>query len=324
MTSGLYKWSTTAGSNASADSSINWQEGQAPSSVNDSARAMMARLAEWRNDTSGNMLYTTGTLTAYVVASNQVFDSLADMSGQMIAFNPHVTNGTPVTLNVDGLGAKPLRFGPTLTTPLELQTGVLIQGTPYLATYNNGDGAWYLQGGFNDPYGVPIGGLLPYIGWASTPNSAFVFPYGQAISRTGYAKLFAMVNTQYGGGNGSTTFNVPDLRGRAVFGLDNLGGSAANLITAAGGNFDGTVTGGTGGGQNQTLTTAQVPNGAPQSSGTAAISVNTGSGTSGVQSGGSFQVYDVSRYATITVSGSGGPHPIMPPAITLPYILRVI
>ena len=40
----LYKWSQTAASNATADPdpSINWQEGQAPSSVNDSARAMMA------------------------------------------------------------------------------------------------------------------------------------------------------------------------------------------------------------------------------------------------------------------------------------------
>src|ERR1019366_7073521 len=281
------------------------QEGQAPSSVNDSARAMMARLAEWRNDTSGNMVYTTGTLTAYVVASNQVFDSLADMSGQMIAFNPHVTNGTPVTLNVDGLGAKPLRFGPTLTTPLELQTGVLIQGTPYLATYNNGDGSWYLQVGFNDPYGVPIGGLLPYIGWLSTPNSAFVFPYGQAISRTGYAKLFAMVSTQYGPGNGSTTFNIPDLRGRAVFGNDNMGGSAANLITVAGGNFDGTSPGGIGGGQNQTLTQAQLPAVAPTFTGNAQSVGNAWTAVGGptqVSTGSGIQL----NQAAVTVSTPSG------------------
>src|SRR5438309_115085 len=41
----LYKWSQTAANNATADSSINWQEGQAPSSVNDSGRAMMASIA---------------------------------------------------------------------------------------------------------------------------------------------------------------------------------------------------------------------------------------------------------------------------------------
>ncbi len=40
----LYKWSQTASSDATADSTINWAEGQAPSSVSDSARAMMVQV----------------------------------------------------------------------------------------------------------------------------------------------------------------------------------------------------------------------------------------------------------------------------------------
>jgi hypothetical protein len=44
-TSAMYQWSTTAGTNATADPSINWAEGMSPSSINDSARAMMAVLA---------------------------------------------------------------------------------------------------------------------------------------------------------------------------------------------------------------------------------------------------------------------------------------
>ena len=43
-----YLWSRTAASNSTADSNVNWAEGQAPSSVNDSARAMMASLAGYR------------------------------------------------------------------------------------------------------------------------------------------------------------------------------------------------------------------------------------------------------------------------------------
>ncbi|WP_157639441.1 tail fiber domain-containing protein [Burkholderia ubonensis] len=43
----LWQWSITAANNATADPSINWQEGQAPSTVNDSARAMMAAIATW-------------------------------------------------------------------------------------------------------------------------------------------------------------------------------------------------------------------------------------------------------------------------------------
>jgi len=45
----FWKWSRTASSNATADNTVNWAEGMAPSAVNDSARAMMARLAEWRD-----------------------------------------------------------------------------------------------------------------------------------------------------------------------------------------------------------------------------------------------------------------------------------
>jgi microcystin-dependent protein len=80
---------------------------------------------------------------------------------------------------------------------------------------------------------IPIGGLLTYIG-VSAPNSAFVLPFGQAISRTTYATLFALTGTTFGPGDGSTTFNVPDLRGRAVCGQDNMGGSAAERITVVG------------------------------------------------------------------------------------------
>jgi microcystin-dependent protein len=322
----FWKWSRTASSNATADSTINWAEGMAPSAVNDSARAMMARLAEWRDDVSGTIT-TAGTSTAYTLASNQGFDNLADMNGAMIAFVPHATNGATVTLNVDGLGNKPLRFGPSL----DLQSGVLIQGTPYVVSYNNSDGAFYLQGGFANPYGIPLGGLMPYIG-LSAPNSAFVLPFGQAISRTTYATLFSLISTTFGAGDGSTTFNVPDLRGRGVFGQDNMGGSAAGRITVAGGNFDGTVLGNTGGAQNHTLTTAEMPvhsHGVTDPS--HAHSYNTTGGTqaqfaaSGPTAGFTGSTTGIaSTGISINNAGSGNAHTVLSPAIVLPYILRII
>ena len=113
----FWKWSRTAGTNATADGSINWAEGQSPSSVNDSARAMMAAAAKYRDDIAGAIL-TAGSSSAYTVASYQVFDTLAHLDGAMIAFTPHATSAaTPpngVTLNVDGLGAKPLRLSPSV------------------------------------------------------------------------------------------------------------------------------------------------------------------------------------------------------------------
>ena len=120
----------------------------------------------------------------------------------------------------------------------------------------NSDGAFYLQGGASNPYNIPLGGLLPYIG-SSAPNSAFALPYGQAISRTAYATLFTLVGTTFGSGDGSTTFNVPDLRGRVFAGLDNMGGSSASRLSSA---FASTAMGNTGGAQSQTIAQANIPN----------------------------------------------------------------
>jgi microcystin-dependent protein len=254
----FWKWSRTAGTNATADGSINWAEGQAPSSVNDSARAMMAAAAKFRDDIAGAIV-TGGSSSAYTVSSYQVFDTLAHLDGAMIAFAPHTTSAASppngVTLNVDGLGAKPLRLSPGV----EITDGTLVQGTPYAATYNNSDGVFYLRGFAGNPYLIPLGGLLPYIG-TTAPNSAFVLPFGQAISRTTYATLFTLVSTTFGVGDGSTTFNVPDLRGRLPSGIDNMGGSAANRITNAGSGIVGTTLGASGGAENVTLAQSALPN----------------------------------------------------------------
>ena len=221
----LYKWSQTASADATADSTINWAEGQAPSSINDSARAMMAATAKYRDDIAGAIV-TGGTATAYTVSSYEVFDALAHLNGQMIAFTPHATNAATVTLNVDSLGARPLRTAPNS----ELLAGTIIQGTPYVAVYNNADGVFYLRGFFGNPYNIPLSAGLPFFG-TTAPNSSFAFPYGQPISRITYSTLFAMIGTTYGTGDGSTTFNLPDLRGRVLAGKDDMGGSGAGRLT---------------------------------------------------------------------------------------------
>jgi microcystin-dependent protein len=250
----FFKWSKTASNNATADATINWAEGQAPSTVNDSARAMMAAAAKYRDDVAG--IATGGTSTAYTLTSNQGFDSLANMSGKMVAFIPHATNGATVTLNVDGLGAKALRSAPSV----ELPAGVLIQGTPYCAVYNNSTTEWILQGfwGAND-YSIPLGAGVSYFG-TSAPNSKFAFPSGQAISRSTYAALFALIGTTYGSGDGSTTFNLPGVGGRLLACRENMNGAGAEgRITTAGSGIDGTTLGAAGGAQSVTLDTTMIP-----------------------------------------------------------------
>jgi len=140
MPSGLHTWSQTSGSNATADSAINWAEGQAPSSVNDSARAEMAVIAKWRDDNNGS-LTTGGTSTAYTLATNTVFTSLALMDNQTLKFTMHATSGASPTLNVDGLGAKPIHSATTVSPG----TGALVAASVYSATYDNSVGEWLLH-----------------------------------------------------------------------------------------------------------------------------------------------------------------------------------
>lgn len=276
-----YLWSRTAASNATADAAVNWAEGQAPSSVNDSGRAMMASAAGFRDDIAGAIV-TGGTSTAYTVTSYQVFNSLANMSGQIIAFTPHTTNGATVTLNVDGLGAKPLRP----STGVELVAGVLVAGTPYTALYNNSDAVWYLHGFYENAYVVPVGSCIDFFG-TTAPNSAFVLPYGQAISRTTYSVLFAMFSTTYGVGDGSSTFNIPDLRGRVLAGKDDMGGTSANRLTNADDGLNGDTLGATGGGETQTLVTGNLPAYTP--TGTISLTSSNFIGSS-IYTGGSIKV----------------------------------
>jgi len=329
---GVAWWSQTAAANASADTAVNWAEGQSPSSVNDSARAEMASVKKWADDIAGATV-TSGTSTAFTLSTYQSFDTLARLNGNLVAFTPHATNGATVTLNVDGLGAKPLRSAPSV----ELPAGVLVQGTPYVALYNNSDAAFYLQSFFSNPYSVPIGALIDFSG-TTAPNSSFVLPYGQAISRTTYSTYFAMVSTTFGSGDGSTTFNVPDLRGRVVAGADGMGGSAAGRLTDAVAGID--VLGDAGGAQTRTLVTANLPAYTPSGSmsGSAVnfqfnqISTGATGGSqntvTGIVNSGGGQVMNANvTQPTFTGNAQGGtstPVVTVQPTIILNKLLRII
>jgi microcystin-dependent protein len=298
----------------------------------------MASTAAFRDDISG-AIATGGTSTAYTVTSYQVFDSLAHLNGQVVAFTPHATNGASPTLNVDSLGAKPIRA----KSGVDLQSGVLIQGTPYAALYNSSDAVFYLFGVGPDP-GIPLGASVDYWG-SSAPSSYFVFPYGQAISRTTYAALFSLIGTGYGSGDGSTTFNIPDIRGRIVAGADGMGGSLAGRLDTASG-MNGTGVGAVGGAQTKTLLTANLPAYTPSgtisgsvtslnlemrssssSGGNVANTVSQGNGGGTSVGGQNVNVNSSSISATFTGTAQGGtstPVAIIQPTIVANKLIRII
>lgn len=82
---------------------------------------------------------------------------------------------------------------------------------------------------------TPVGAIMPY-GGDSDP-AYWLICDGRAVSRTAYAELFAVIGTTYGTGDGSTTFNIPDLRGRVAvghnttYGLGVKGGEATHTLS---------------------------------------------------------------------------------------------
>lgn len=101
------------------------------------------------------------------------------------------------------------------------------------------------------------GMLMPYAG--SSAPTGWLLCYGQAISRTTYSDLYAVVGTTYGAGDGATTFNLPDLRGRVVAGKDDMGGVSADRLTNQSGGLNGDSLGAAGGSETHTLALTEMP-----------------------------------------------------------------
>lgn len=143
--SSIYDWSKTAGDNDTSDSAINWQENQIPSTVNNSARQMMGREAEFRDDISG-ALVSTNTSNAYSVTANSAFTTLAD--GRVVSFRANASNSGAATLNVNSIGSKAIRYN-SASGDAALAANMIRSGCVYVVRYSTvadgGTGAWILQ-----------------------------------------------------------------------------------------------------------------------------------------------------------------------------------
>lgn len=123
---------------------MNWQEGQSPGSVNGSARAMMAAVAKYRDDVSGNLV-TGGTATAYTLTTNQTLTALTD--GFKVRARMNATSGAAPTLNVDSLGAKAIVLDVSATA---IPTGALLTGQVYSFVYDATADGWLVGDRFGD------------------------------------------------------------------------------------------------------------------------------------------------------------------------------
>lgn len=254
---------------------------------------------------------TTGTANAQVVATTTPA-GFAKTPGQVVTatVGTGLTNTGSATLNVDATGASTINKntggGNVPLTGGELVAGAFVSfiwtGTVYLlqsqslgqlATLNIGtwlknDGSGNLtiknssvmgddgSGNFTvlPQYLPPIGCIIGFGGNTVPSGGNWVLCNGQAVSRT--LAAFSVVGINFGSGDGVTTWNVPDLRGRAPVGVD---GGVGRLTTAT---MSSQSMGGVGGLETRLLTTAMFPAYTPSGS-VSSSATSTTTGTIAVQ-----------------------------------------
>lgn len=167
----------------------------------------------------------TGTANAQVVA----LANYALNVGVPIRYVASATNTSTTTLNINATGAVAVKRVTANVGVQDLVGGEIITGQIVTVIY---DGTVYKLIAAPDRVGVSVDMRTTAV------MAGHLIEDGSCVSRTAPATLglFTAIGTTYGACDGSTTFALPDSRGRANFALDNQGGAgAANRITTAGG-----------------------------------------------------------------------------------------
>jgi len=162
--------------------------------------------------------------------------------------------------------------------------------------------------------GIPAGILAPFAG--STAPDGWLLCDGSAISRTTYSSLFAVIAATYGAGDGSTTFTLPDLRGRMALGLDNMGGTSRDIVTAATADTLGAETGE----EMHQLTEDEMPNHIHSIADMGGFPGGSTSATYGKN--GYHPNYTATQTGNSNQTGGNQPHNNMPPYMALNYLIK--
>lgn len=219
-------------------------------------------------------------------------------------------NGSMVWGTITSLDPITVSVGPQndLITDVETiieETSLEIDDRVYISYFNRKMVIVGKLGGSGNGGGVPAGSIIAWS--ANTIPENWLECNGQEVSRETYSDLFAIIGVQYGVGNGSTTFNVPDLRGRTIVG-HNASESEFNTL------------GKTGGAKTHTLTVAEMPS---HGHSIGSVISNTGSTVAG---SGSTSIFTVNTTAAISAAanGGGGAHNNLQPYRTEKYIIKAV
>lgn len=173
---------------------------------------------------------------------------------------------------------------------------------------------------------VPSGAIVVFAG--SVAPTGWLMCSGNAVSRTAYPSLFAAIGTTYGGGDGFSSFNLPDLRGRVPVGNDAMDMRPADRVTVGGSGIAGNQIGSVGGAERITLTTDQMPSHRHETTNSSGSAGDNSAGNAGLGTAGrNASMARVSNFNTTPVAlsgyaGGGQPHLNMQPSLILNYLIK--
>lgn len=156
------------------------------------------------------------------------------------------------------------------------------------------------------PDSLPVGFIVPFGG--SSTMTGWLYCDGSAVSRTTYAKLYAAIGTNWGAGNGSTTFNIPNIADRVL-----QGASSTNPLGTYKSAGLPNITGGWGV-TNRAIAYPSLTSGAFSVSSTTVGTIGGGSGTQAGQ--------DVSFSAAKSNSIYGNSSTVQPPAACVRFLIK--
>lgn len=274
-------------------------------------------------DTSGATSSWGGTSAGTANAQTVVAPNFTSQDGQTVAFVAGFSNTGPLTINPSSTGPISV-LNDAATGSQTLTGGEIVAGNVYQVTYVAASGTFHVN---IAPSPIPVGTMTSYVG-AAAPDG-YLLCRGQAVSRTTYAKLFAVIGTAYGTGDGSTTFTLPAMGGRVPAGLD-TGGTVAGGALMALGSAVGEAT--------HTLSINEIPIITPSGSVTVSypgqtysipnsiVNVAGGTGATVYQATTTPSTTTPGAPQTFTLSmnsfGNGQAHNLMQPTIAVNYIIK--